>query len=386
MESKTYLQRYRLCPDDIGLPVVIRRSTSEATFKGEDLQSSADVAVQIIPVGNLREPVREKLGEEATLAKELAHTNIPALKDFGFEGEQLIYVTEYYEGTTADEWVKTHGPLPVGAALRVGLQMVSALAAATFQGIYHHALNPSNIMLVPGQTPEGEWPLIKVLNFVGVAPTFTQSAASAAGVSEAINFASPEQVQNGEVDFRSEMYSLGCTLWFLLSGLPPLAGAATVESARNVPGPVRELLVRLLALDPSERPLDPIALQEEMRECLAQSGKREGVAAKLGFPVPPTNTPVNAVPRRPLPVKALALAALLLTIAALAAIILPRAFRSRDVAEIGVPIGVPSPSAAPVVANEEASTPVAAATAAPVAAAPGAEPPVLTSTAKAPDD
>jgi serine/threonine protein kinase len=384
MESKIYLRRYRVCPDDIGLPIVIRRSTSEATFKAEDLASSQDVAVQVIPVGNMPEAAREKLGAEAALAKELAHANIPALKDFGFEGEQLIYVTEYFEGTTAEEWVKLHGPLPIAAALRVGLQLVGALAAATFHGIYHPALNPANVMLVPGQTPEGEWPLVKLLNFVSVAPNFSTSEATAAGVSEAVNFASPEQLQNGEVDFRSEMYSLGCTLWFLLSGLPPLAGGATVESARNVPESVRELLASMLAVDPDQRPLDPVLLQERMQDCLAQSVPRETVASKLGFPVPPVSAPVEPQTRRALPMKALALAALLVAIAALGAVVLSGHFRSRDVSKIGVPIGVPTSSAAPVVA-EQKTVPHEAASVPPATAA-ASEPPVLTSTAKAPDE
>src|SRR3982750_4011323 len=99
MESKIYLRRYRLCPDDIGLPIVIRRSTSEATFKAEDVTSKEDVAVQVVPGGNVPHAAREKLAAEATVAKKLAHPNIPALKDFGFEGEQLVYVTESFEGT-----------------------------------------------------------------------------------------------------------------------------------------------------------------------------------------------------------------------------------------------------------------------------------------------
>ena len=302
MQSKTYLNRYRLHADELGLPLVLRRTATEATFKAQDLASNQDVALQVIPVGHLSLVAREQLGREALDAKKLSHINIPALQEFGLDGDHFVYVTDYFEGTTAEEWVKAHGPIPVGAVLRIASQSVSALAAAAFHGIFHHAFNPANIMLVPGQTNEGEWPLIKVLNLAGLAPKFSRSQASAAGVAEPINFASPEQLETGTVDFRSEIYSLGCTLWFLLSGVPPLAGATTVEHASGVPGPVRRLLARMLAENPEERPLDPIALQDEIRSCLGQAERREAVASKIGLPMASTTTPLNTAPRRAIPV------------------------------------------------------------------------------------
>jgi serine/threonine protein kinase len=86
--------------------------------------------------------------------------------------------------------------MAVGAALRIAQQVVGALGAATFHGILHHAINPRNIMIVPGQTTDGEWPLIKVLNFVGIAPEVSAADAGALG---AAYFASPEQLATGEL-------------------------------------------------------------------------------------------------------------------------------------------------------------------------------------------
>ena len=205
MEAKIYLERYRLYLDPIGLPVVIRRSASEATFKAEDTIERRDVALQVVSVTTLRSVVREQLEAEAKSAQRIQDINIPVLHDFGIVDGQIIYVTEYFDGITADEWIKTRGPMPVGVVLRIAQQVVHASSVSTFHGIVHHAINPSNIMLVPGQTPDAEWPLIKVLNFVGVAPDLSPSENPQS--SDAINFASPEQLQTGSVDFRSQMYT-----------------------------------------------------------------------------------------------------------------------------------------------------------------------------------
>lgn len=390
MERKTYLNRYRVWVDQIGLPIVIRRSASEATFKAEDSQTNAEVALQVVPVASLRSSAREQLQAEADSAKQISHINIPALLDFGFEGDQLIYVTEYFDGTTAEDWVKEHGPMPVGAVMRIAAQVVSALTAATFRGITHHALNPTNLMLVPGQTAEGEWPLIKVLNFVGVAPSFARSGTPDPRSLEAVNFASPEQLESGTVNFRSELYSLGCTLWFLLSGAAPLAGAASVANGHRVPNSVRKLLAQMMAADPEDRPLDPLIIQEQIQHCVAQLDRRDAVATKFGL-APASAVAaapaVTAVPRRPIPWKPLAIAALVLSLIGLGAMMLP----SRNHEAIGVPVGVPEKSTAPAVASTTTSLPTAPAateqttTTAPPAVDPASEPPVMTSNLAASD-
>src|SRR5215211_1266021 len=262
MEPKTYLSRYEPALDHADSPLELRRSGNQIIYRGHDKVSNEPVALEILPVGTLRPAVREKLEQEATSAKQLNHINIPVLHDFGFDGEELVFVTEFFEGTTAEDWVKSHGPLPTGTMLRIALQAVSALGAATFHGIAHYAINPGNIMFVPGQTPQGDWPLIKVLNLVGLAPSLTAQATT--DPAAPVNFASPEQLRDGTVNFRSEMYSLGCTLWYVLTGASPAAGASTIETAGGMAGPVKRLLTQMLAENPEERPADPVVLQEQI--------------------------------------------------------------------------------------------------------------------------
>ena len=223
----------------------------------------------------MRRSAGEQLEADAKKLRELIHINIPRLRDSGIENGEMFYVTEYFDGTTAADWVKTHGPMPVGAVLRIAQQIANATNLAASHGMIHRAINPANVMLVPGETAEGEWPLIKMLNFVGVAPDL--SNANEGETFQPAQFASPEQLQTGAVDFRSQMYSLGATLWFLLTGAAPREGAASVNDVSRVPTTVRNLIAHMLASDPSERPPDPRVFQSLVQDCRARIDRGEAI-------------------------------------------------------------------------------------------------------------
>src|SRR5947207_862292 len=183
MEYKIFLSKYRVPADEIaiattepsgtgGTALATEPQTATRAYRGVEIDSGREVTVEVIPALGFKNAAREELEAEATTAQKINHPNIPTLYDFGIEDDQLIYVTEYFDGTSAEEWVNQHGPMPTGAVLRIAMQVIGAMGAASFHKISYHALNPANLILVPGQTPEGDWPLLKVLHFVGVAPTF----------------------------------------------------------------------------------------------------------------------------------------------------------------------------------------------------------------------
>jgi serine/threonine-protein kinase len=230
MEHRIFLGKYRVAADEMAQVAAepaaagpgAEQQTTARIYRGVEINSGQEVTVEVVPSAGFKQSVREKLEAEAEAAGKISHVNIPELYDFAIEDGQLIYVTEYFDGTTAQDWVNQHGPMPTGAVLRIALQVMGAMGAAAFHKISHHAINPANLLLVPGQTAEGDWPLIKVLHFIGVAPTFAGGDMSVAAFDKSTHYASPEQLQGKTVDFRSEIYSLGATMWFLLTGAPPL--------------------------------------------------------------------------------------------------------------------------------------------------------------------
>ena len=382
MDNKIFLGKYRVTPEEMG--AVGEVTDSPLAYQAEAIDSGKKMIVEVVPGEPLKAGARERLEADAMAAMKLTHVNIPALHDFGVEENHLIYVTEEIEGTPAEEWVNTHGPMPVGPVLRIAAQVVSALAAAAFHRINHAAINPRNLLLVPGQTAEGEWPLVKVLHFVGVAPKLPEADVDVAAFDKSLHYASPEQIQKGEVDFRSELYSLGATMWFLLTGAPPLVTPAVTdapvaktgvagEKIDAVPKKVRRLLTQMLAVDPEARPSDPVMFYRQLRDCLDQVERRETIARRFGVPL---FSPSGLPSRRRLPVKALALAALLLALASVAAVVVSKHLRHERVARaeepIGKPIGVPEASASvtPVTAN----TAIASSTAPAVTTLPQATP------------
>ena len=383
MEHKLFLAKYRVAADEIALTAAEPSSTVSSArtidptitprvCRGVAIDSGQDVSVEVIPACAFKHAVREQLEAEATTARKINHINIPTLFDFGIEDDQLIYVTEYFDGTSAEEWVNEHGAMPTGAVLRIALQVIGAMGAASFHKISHHAINPGNLILVPGQTPEGDWPLVKVLHFVGVAPSFASAATSVAAFDKSTHYASPEQLQHGNVDFRSEIYSLGATMWFLLTGAPPLMApkgplamqpttiGLAVDKLNGMPKKVRRLLAQMLAADPASRPQDPLALYRQIQDCVSQVDRRETMARRFGVPFL-SGSNVAALPsRRRFPTKMVALAAIVIALLTLTAVMMSNYLRHQRVRQaeepIGVPIGVSDAtvSAPPVVASAPA--------------------------------
>jgi serine/threonine protein kinase len=380
MSPDVYLEHYRISSSDGGKPVEIARNGPAVTYRAADLKSGAPVALTIVPISSVDPDERERFEEKARTAMLLDHINVAKTIAFGNTEDSFVFVSEYPPGETVDAWVRANGPMPPEAVLRVALQVVAALGAASFHGLTHPAIQPSNLVIVTGKTAEGGWPFVKLCHFglsgLKSAPRHSEPDVSAS------DFASPEQLLQGKIDFRSEIYSLGATMCFLLTGVFYSAYPRTPQTKRFA-RPLRTLVARTLEDDPAERPQDPVLFTEELRACLTAIERRQLLRQRFGIPFSPAvakpprkrrirqsrPTPLLApigsspapvekvIPRRTNWRPALAIAAALLVLAAISILLLPTdvvtaAFhRNKPVQTIGVPVGVPDPSPGSVVQN-----------------------------------
>lgn len=154
MENTTFLEHYRISVSPDGTPHELGRAGAAITYKAVDNRSGEPVALKLIPIANIDEEVQKQFEEQARPAQQLHHVNIARVLDFGKEAGQFVYVSEYLEGETVDSWIEEHGPMPPDAVLSVAAQVVSALSAASFHRLTHRAIQPSNLLIVPGPTPK----------------------------------------------------------------------------------------------------------------------------------------------------------------------------------------------------------------------------------------
>jgi serine/threonine protein kinase len=185
------------------------------------------VALKIINDAYLGNDVaRQQFLREARSAAGLRHPNIASVYDLGTDRDQYFYVMELIDGITVKEKVRRDGPFGARAALDLILQIASALAAAERQRLVHRDLKPANLML----TEENGEQVVKIIDF-GLAKKILPSGEAsgaftiAGGFVGTAEFASPEQIREADLDTRSDIYSLGATFFFMLTGRPPFIGA-----------------------------------------------------------------------------------------------------------------------------------------------------------------
>src|SRR5438874_1657533 len=280
------------------------------TYLSRDKVLRRRVALKVIDTPTVSthrdsQTARERFLREARTAAALRHPNVAAVYQFGAapDGSRCFYAMELVEGETLETRVRKHGPLNPNLVVEIAIQIAHALTAAAAQGLIHRDLKPSNIMLKAGNAGVTEVE-VKIIDF-GLA----KAVADAGGEMDIThgefvgtpNFASPEQFESGPVDVRSDIYSLGATLWFALTGKTPFAGrniekirsaqksnALPVEQlkAAHVPSRLRSLLKSMLAFEPAARPgIHDLAAR--LQRCSAEAiperirGVRVALAAAL---------------------------------------------------------------------------------------------------------
>lgn len=222
----------------------------------------------------------ERFEREAKAAARLKHPNIVAALDAERVGNQLLLAMEFVDGIALDEFVARSGPLAVQQTVDILRQTALGLAHAHSQGMIHRDIKPHNLMLAAG----GE---IKIVDF-GLArwqASSTEGPASGAQTAGGMilgtpDYMAPEQIRDARsADIRSDIYSLGCTAYFLLTGKPPFAADSVIErlsahlhaepvpitsQRADVAPDLAAMLRRMLAKQPADRFQTPQQLIEAL--------------------------------------------------------------------------------------------------------------------------
>ena len=256
------------------------RGAMGVTYKAFDTRLQYPVCLKVINAAYLKsEIVRQRFIREARSAAKLRHRNVATVFHLGTEGDRWYYAMEFIDGETLEAVIKREGVLDPKAALEITVQVARALNAAAQRGLVHRDIKPANLMLVH---EDGEV-LAKVIDFgLAKAPAEGEEEAtlSMGGFVGTAQFASPEQLEERDLDVRSDIYSLGVTLWQMLAGRPPFRGslAQVMNQQLSKPPPFDELpalpsevivlLRRMLEKNRANRFQTPVELRKAIESIL----------------------------------------------------------------------------------------------------------------------
>ena len=282
MSSELCFEHYQVLKNEDGTPMELGRGGMGVTYKAIDTHLRCPVALKIIGaqfIGN--ESARSRFVREARAAASVRHPNVATVHHLGESGGNYFYVMEFVDGETLEALIHRSGRLEIDLALEMMTQVAAGLTAIHKQHLVHRDIKPSNIML---SWEESRLENVKIID-LGLAKGVTEDTLLMAGSFIGTpTYASPEQFAGLGTDIRSDLYSLGVTLWEMLSGKPPFQGSAAelmdqhqraappFEKLRSIPEPVMALLEVLLAKDPSQRFQDPAQLQKALTKVRAAVG------------------------------------------------------------------------------------------------------------------
>ena len=284
MAEKMTFDHYEVLTREDGSLWELGRGAMGITYKAFDTNLRVNVALKVINAKFLESEVaQQRFLREARSAAQLRHPNVASVFHLGTNREAFFYAMEFVDGETVESFIQRQGPIDPVVALRITLQVTRALAAASKHHLVHRDIKPANLMLVR----EDDDFLVKVIDF-GLAKSIKHeenddlATVSMGGFVGTAHFASPEQLEEKEIDVRSDIYSLGVTLWYLLAGQVPFGGslaqvmsqhlhkAPPLEKLQNLPASLRAVVGHMIEKDPAQRPQTPAALRGELENCLAE--------------------------------------------------------------------------------------------------------------------
>ena len=320
-------EHYELVTGGDGKPIELGRGAMGVTYKAFDVDLHCAVTLKVISERYLGdESAQLRFLREARAAALLRHSNVASVLHLGRIGSSYFYAMEFVEGETLENLIKRSGRLEAKLALEIATQVAAGLAAIHKQKLVHRDIKPSNIMV---SLEEGGAVSAKIIDLGLAKPAPGAPAEAAISTPGAFagtpEFASPEQFAGVGVDVRSDLYSLGVTLWEMLAGQAPFRGSSAevmyqhqhaplpLDLLGAVPQPVVVLIEVLLEKDPRRRFQNPAellkaiptitgALDARRRVTRQSLQNRPSTASRVGTRKPPARLAPKKISVARLPV------------------------------------------------------------------------------------
>lgn len=272
-----------------------------AVFRARDARLDRQVALKLLPPDQADDPeVVARFYQEGRAAAQLDDENIARVYSLGQDGIYHYIVFEFIDGMNLRRKVDEQGPSTVGEAVDITLQIAQALVHAAERGVVHRDIKPSNIII----TPQGRAKLVDM----GLARRFerrTDHGLTQTGMTlGTFDYISPEQARDPrDVDVRSDLYSLGCTLYHMLTGQPPFPGGTVLQKLiqhqeeappdvrllnPSVPPELARVLDKLMAKDRDRRHQSPEQLVRDLLVAAGQAGIPLPRVDAAAWPTPPS--------------------------------------------------------------------------------------------------
>jgi serine/threonine protein kinase len=300
-EPRTLAGRYRL-------EEVIGRGGMSTVYRGTDTSLDRVVAVKVAldPLVEESPIYLARFTQEAKSAAAIGNPGVVTVYDAGADGPTRFIVMEFVPGKSLADILKEERPLEPARAADIAAQVADALAAAHAAGIIHRDIKPGNIMIEPNGS-------VKVLDFGIARAVDGGSLTQTATVLGTSAYMSPEQALGQPVDARTDIYSLGCVLYEMLTGEPPfvadvaaavmhqhvrVAPKPAIERNPNIPPSLNDLVMQMLAKSPKDRPQTAAEVRDRLRQAIANPGGGDALTTLAMAAALPTaaTVPIEAAP------------------------------------------------------------------------------------------
>jgi serine/threonine protein kinase len=283
MALETVLGHYRIIRE-------IARS-NDVVYEAIDTRINRRVAIKelMMPPGATDAVRQDRIARflrEARAAGSLTHPNIVTIYETEQENGRYFIVMEYLEGDNLRQKMDREGTLPPDEAVRIATQVLDGLAHAHSKGVIHRDIKPENIHILPTG-------LVKITDFGIARLKYEPNLTMDGQIFGTPSYMSPEQVQGGAIDERSDLFSVGVILYEMLAGYKPFQGDSVITitynivhteppSPPNIPAPLEWVIRKALRKNPAERFNSALEMKQALENALAQLNAPPVIATPMG--------------------------------------------------------------------------------------------------------